>query len=88
MIERQLLTGGAREPTFIPPKRGAVRGLDLSEETVLPLKAHKRTQAEEKIANRTRTRTMGWSSAISSNMSTLAERCWERRSILMVSTRG
>jgi integrase len=50
-IERQLFKGGA-SPTFILPKRGGVRTVDLSDETVLWLQAHRRKQAEVKMANR------------------------------------
>ena len=52
-IERQLEKGGRKDPTFMPPKGGSVRSLDLSEETVVLLQAHKRKQAEVKMANRT-----------------------------------
>lgn len=51
-IERQLVKGRVKEPTFIPPKRGRVRLLDLSEETVTLLQKHKRKQAELKMTNR------------------------------------
>ena len=51
-IERQLLTGGTKEPTFCIPKRGSIRQLDLSEETIQLLRAHRRSQAEVKIADR------------------------------------
>jgi integrase len=50
-IERQLFSVGP-PPTFIPPKRGGVRTVDLSDETVVMLQAHKRKQAELKMANR------------------------------------
>ena len=52
-IERQLSKGGRTEPVFIPPKRGGVRSVDLSDETMAMLHAHKRKQAEVKMANRT-----------------------------------
>lgn len=52
-IERQLWSGGSKDPTFNPPKRGGIRSLDLSDETVALLQAHKRKQAEVKMANRT-----------------------------------
>ena len=40
-------------PAFIPPKRGGIRTIDLSDEAVALLQAHKRDQAELKMANRT-----------------------------------
>ena len=52
-IARQLQKGGRGVPTFIPPKRGGIRTIDLSDETVALLQAHKRDQAELKMANRT-----------------------------------
>jgi len=47
------LTKPGPEPTFGPPKTGRVRTVSLSPETVELLRAHKRHQAEIKMANRT-----------------------------------
>lgn len=52
LIERQLDTEGAT-PTFGPTKTGASRKVSLNSETVARLAAHKRAQAELKMANRT-----------------------------------
>jgi integrase len=51
-IVHQLLTPGP-EPTFGPPKTGRPRTISLAAETVGLLRAHKRHQAEVKMANRT-----------------------------------
>jgi integrase len=51
-VERQLNSGGRQEPTFILPKRGGLRTVDLSDETVALLQAHKRVQSELKMQNR------------------------------------
>jgi integrase len=58
-IERQLATGGLKDPTYTTPKRGGVRSIDLSDETIQLLQNHKRKQAELKMANRTRYRDHG-----------------------------
>jgi integrase len=50
-IERQLVKGGAK-PEFGPTKTRTVRTLDLSEQTLVLLREHKRKQAELKLANR------------------------------------
>jgi len=50
-VERQL-TGGGAEPTFGPPKNGRTRTISITAETVDMLRAHKRTQAELKMATR------------------------------------
>jgi integrase len=50
-ISGQLLKGGS-EPEFGPTKTGKERTLDLSAETLLLLREHKRKQAELKLANR------------------------------------
>jgi integrase len=52
-IERQLFEGGTKDPVFIPPKRGGVRTVHLSDTTPRILLAHKRKQAELKMRNRT-----------------------------------
>lgn len=52
-IEQQLVLGGRNAPQFALPKRGSVRSVDLSDETVALLSQHKREQAEVKMANRT-----------------------------------
>jgi integrase len=49
---RQLLVAG-KNPIFWPIKNDMPRTVDLSSETVLLLKEHKRAQAELKMANRT-----------------------------------
>ena len=41
-VERQLLKCGHKEPVFAQPKRGGIRTIDLSDETVALLKEHKR----------------------------------------------
>jgi len=51
-IRRQLLSGGA-EPVFAPTKTKAARTIELADETVRLLRAHKAHQAEIKLANRT-----------------------------------
>jgi integrase len=51
-IERQLLTGGAKQPVFGPTKTRKPRTLDLSGETLALLREHKREQSELKLANR------------------------------------
>jgi integrase len=51
-VERQLMKGGKHEPKYAPPKRGAIRSIDLSDETVHLLQAHRRSQAELKMKNR------------------------------------
>jgi integrase len=48
-IEQQIVQGGQ----FAAPKRGSVRSVDLSDETVGLLAQHKREQTEVKMANRT-----------------------------------
>lgn len=50
-LERQLLQGG-REPQFGPTKTRKERTLDVSTETLVLLREHKRQQAELKLANR------------------------------------
>lgn len=50
-FERQLLKDG-KEPVFGQPKRGAVRSIDLSPDTLAMLQTHKREQAEVKMKNR------------------------------------
>jgi integrase len=52
-VERQLVKGGLEAPKFGVPKNGEARTLDLGEETLALLAAHKREQAELKMANRT-----------------------------------
>lgn len=52
-IERQLARKTSETPTFIPPKNGGVRTIDLSDETIALLQIHRRKQAELKMANRT-----------------------------------
>jgi integrase len=51
-IVQQLLTAG-HVPTFGPPKTGRPRTVSLGAETVELLRAHKKHQAEIKMANRT-----------------------------------
>jgi integrase len=51
-VVQQLLTPGP-SPVFGPTKTGKVRTIALSSETVNLLKAHKKHQAEVKLANRT-----------------------------------
>jgi integrase len=51
-VERQLVQGGDA-PTFALPKRGRVRQMDLSDETLTLLSQHKREQSELKMKNRT-----------------------------------
>lgn len=51
-VERQLLKCGLKEPVFAQPKRGGIRSIDLSSETVALLREHKRQQSETKMANR------------------------------------
>jgi integrase len=59
-IERQLLKCNADgTPVFAPPKRGGIRSLDLSDETVALLREHKKQQSEVKMANRLRYRDHG-----------------------------
>jgi len=54
-IERQLMECKPDgTPTFAPPKRGGIRSLDLSDETVALLRGHKKRQGEVKLANRQR----------------------------------
>jgi integrase len=53
-VERQLLCGGVKPPVFSLPKTKRTRVIDLSNETLALLSAHKRQQAELKMANRTR----------------------------------
>jgi integrase len=50
-VERQLTKGGA-EPVYGPPKNGRARTITITAETVDLLRAHKRAQAEVKMANR------------------------------------
>ena len=57
-IARQLTTPGP-DATFGPPKNGCTRDVTLSIETTELLRAHKRSQAELKMANRTTYRDMG-----------------------------
>jgi integrase len=52
-VVRQLIVPGS-EPTFGPPKNGQPRTIDIGNETVKLLKAHKAHQAELKMANRSR----------------------------------
>ena len=52
-VERQLMKCGHKEPIFAPPKRNSIRTIDLSDETVVLLREHRRTQSEVKMANRT-----------------------------------
>jgi hypothetical protein len=47
------------EPVFAPPKRGGIRSLDLSDETVALLREHEKQQSEVKMANRLRYRDHG-----------------------------
>ena len=58
-VERQLMKCGHKEPIFAPPKRGGVRTIDLSDETVVLLREHRRTQSEVKMANRNHYRDYG-----------------------------
>jgi integrase len=51
-IVQQLVKPGP-DPVFGPPKNGCERGITLSAETMALLRAHKRAQAELKMANRT-----------------------------------
>ena len=55
-VERQLVKNGnatkGREPLFGPLKRGKIRTLSISAETCALLAAHRKHQAEVKIANR------------------------------------
>jgi integrase len=52
-IERQFLRGARKDVVeFGPTKTGKMRSLNLSAETVVLLREHKRTQAELKLANR------------------------------------
>jgi integrase len=51
-VVRQLTKPGP-EPTFGPPKNGRARDITITPETVELLRAHKRRQAELKMANRT-----------------------------------
>jgi integrase len=51
-IGQTLLTPGA-EPKFGPPKNGKARTISLASETLEVLRAHKRHQAQLKMANRT-----------------------------------
>jgi integrase len=53
VVERQLVKGGNCVPTFVPPKNNGVRTIELSDQTVVLLQAHKRKQAEVKMKNRT-----------------------------------
>ena len=57
-VIRQLIKPG-KDPVFGPPKRGKVRTLDISLETVELLKELKRHQAEVKMRNRTAYRDHG-----------------------------
>lgn len=57
-IQRQLLKPGAA-PVFGPPKRGGARTIDLNEQTLALLRAHKKHQAELKLANRTHYEDLG-----------------------------
>jgi integrase len=50
----QQLTKPGPAPTFGPPKGGRARNVRLAPETVALLKAHRKAQAELKMANRTR----------------------------------
>ena len=51
-VERQLSKGG-EEPVYGPPKNGRPRTILITPSTVDLLKAHKRSQAELRMANRT-----------------------------------
>lgn len=50
-VERQLTKGG-EAPTFGPPKNGRTRVVSVSSETLALLRAHRRAQAEFRMANR------------------------------------
>jgi len=58
-IQQQLLKGGKKLLSFGLPKRGGVRSVDLSAETVALLQVHKREQAELKMKNRLVYRDLG-----------------------------